>query len=93
MILAMSWEIIDGGGAYLSSDMMASCKVAVAAVPHDDPDTKRLCEIVLRALDWSASGKEQNEELNQEAIWVHKRYVREYFIVKARSFETHWFKH
>jgi hypothetical protein len=101
MIYAMASEVLDGSGAYLTMDRhrYKAIATAVNALPEFDTDTNRLIQAVRGALklinEKRGSWEESPEVTNvvSESSWIHERYVRQYFIDRARAFEQDSFYH
>lgn len=78
MILAMSWDIMDGSGTQLK-DKLDSCRNAVDALEAEDERTAKLIRVVRLALDMAEQGRPANEEIEALSVWVNYEYVHGYF--------------
>jgi hypothetical protein len=87
MILAMCWDEIDGSGSYISSHL-SQCKKSVSKLIPYDENSDKLIQTVLFALQLVEDGKNESDELTELSSWVHKEYVRGYFIKTAQDFKN-----
>lgn len=78
MILAMSWDIIDGSGSYLK-DKIGLCRQAISELEAEDERTKKLLHVVRLALSVAEQGHSRNDELSELSVWVNYEYVHGYF--------------
>ena len=85
MILAMTWDQIDGSH-YLGPNI-THCETAIDRLTIDDPTTKRLVDVVKRALTAAKQGSEPDERV-QDSNWVHEQFIRRYFRERANEFDT-----
>ena len=98
MILTMLWECIDGGGYYIYK-RIPECRRHINALTVSDPKTEMLIDIVKQALDLAerfpgpqAPPEKLVGELFDQCDWVHREYVRGYFIRMSEKFNSDHFQ-
>ena len=87
MILAMASECIDGTGSYLRPHV-PQCRAKLERLSTADSDADKLIGIVRRALDIVEHEAPEPPDFSEACVWVHKRYVRGYFIQQADDFRN-----
>jgi hypothetical protein len=87
MILAMCWDEIDGSGSYLSK-FLDACIASVTNLNPEGENTISLHNTVILALRLVKDGGHDSQELADLSLWVHKTYVREYFMKIADEFNS-----
>ena len=101
MLYAMASEVLDGSGSYLTMDRKrySEAKAAVRALPSFDPDTDRLVAAVsgaFKLIDENRCDNDVSPEMQDvvaASTWIHKRFVRQYFIGRAADFENNAYYH
>lgn len=96
MLYAMASEVLDGSGSYLTIDRKrySDAKAAVRALPSLNPDTDRLVSAIsgaFKLIDENRFDTEESPEVQDivaASTWIHERFVRQYFIVRASDFEN-----
>jgi hypothetical protein len=83
----MSWDMIDGSGAYLQPHL-TEVSVALKACSPEDADTRKLLAAAKLALEFAAEGRDETPELVNLSNWVHKKFIRGYFRDIAGDFDT-----
>ena len=78
MILAMSWDLMDGSGSHLKGKIDL-CRQAISALEAEDEKTAKLIRVVRLALDMAERGQRRNEEIGELSVWVNYEYVHGYF--------------
>jgi hypothetical protein len=78
MILAMSWDVIDGSGTYLK-DKVDLCRQAISELAAEDDRTQKLIHTVSLALSFVEKGHGWNDALNELSVWVNYEFVHGYF--------------
>ena len=92
LIFAMAYETIDGAGDYLTGKL-DKCMAAIDRLDAEDEMTKSLIQAVSDALTFVAGAADLNDAerstrihaLWQSSLWVHREYVREYFVSMAQK--------
>jgi len=88
LILAMAWETIEETGAYLKP-FLSDVSAALEGFRPQDADIRKLHETVCLSIDIATNGSGDVKDLAARSDWVHRRFVREYFIGTARDFNEH----
>lgn len=96
LLFAMASEVLDGSGAYLTSDehRYSAASAAVLSLGGLSGDVARLVDAVRQAftmIDAAAStwdGSDGAMEMNTFSTWIHERFVRAYFEERAEQFAT-----
>lgn len=96
MLYAMAVEVLDGIGAYLVMDRTRfdAAKAAVRCLPQFDADTDRLIRVVRGSFKLIDEGKNSSDkspvavEVVDASAWIHDRFVKDYFVHRAKEFET-----
>lgn len=78
MILAMSWDVIDGSGSYLK-DKIGLCRQAISELEAEDERMEKLLHVVRLALIVAELGQRGNDHLSELSVWVNYEYVHGYF--------------
>ncbi len=90
MLLAMSWDCIDGSGSYLVPHIPAA-QSAVRSFSITDDQTLKLLSVVDTALTLAESPEPDTSELEAGSGWVHDTFVKAYFIQTSRDFGKAYF--
>jgi hypothetical protein len=86
MVLTMAWDLVDRSGNYLRP-LLEECVGRVSALDAGDPDTTRLKETVLLALETAREGSAASAELEAASLWANRRFVLGYFRSTAAALE------
>jgi hypothetical protein len=78
MILAMSWDVIDGSGTYLKGKIDL-CRQAIVELQPENERTAKLIRAVLLALAIAEQDQGENQEIGELSIWVNYEYIHGYF--------------
>jgi hypothetical protein len=78
MILAMSWDIMDGSGSHLKGKIDL-CRQAIGELEAENDRTAKLIRVVSLALDMAEQGHCRNDEIGESSVWVNYEYVHGYF--------------
>ena len=90
MILAMSWDMIEGSGAFLKPHL-AEVSAAMEDCSPEDERARKLLVLVKLAVELASDDRSETEktaELVDLSNWAHREFVRGYFRTIARDFET-----
>lgn len=96
MLYAMASAVLDGSDSYLTINRKrySDAEAAVRALPSFNPDTDRLVSAIsgaFKLIDENRFDTEESPEVQDivsVSTWIHKRFVRQYFIDRANDFEN-----
>ena len=87
MLLAMSWQMLDGSGGYLWR-FLKEARTAVDACATTDERTLKLLAAVKLALELAAERRDATPELYEQSHWAYREFVNRYFEEAAHDFDA-----
>lgn len=88
IILAMTWDIIDGSGFFIQ-DKLDVIKNRLKKFEPQNENQAKLHNIVVETVNFALyPDKEMYSDIKIKSIWVHKEFVRGYYRKMINEFDT-----
>jgi len=88
LILTMAWEQIDNAGCYINDKINKIINQLEIFEPLNEKQNMLHDIVTLTVTFAKKPNKEQYGDIKEKSNWVHREFIRGYFINKANEFNT-----